>query len=247
MFNLGAPELLVLVVLALIVFGPARLPELMASVGHAIREFQRASRELTDVFQEAQQEFTQAVNINVDVATAETPATNGSYEGEYADTVPVVAADQPVVPWVSPTTAPAEYETAAAMIDPVDPYPEPPKPPEPVSATATSGEMDTAATLVDPVAPFDSPAPASDAIAASSEPVTEADADLAPTAGLTATAALTSPDAADPARPRRARRPKTDTAAVEAPEQLLTNSIAEPKPRRARAKATTATLPEETT
>lgn len=50
MLNIGLGELLLLMVLALIVFGPARLPEVLGSVGRAIAEFRRASQELTDVF-----------------------------------------------------------------------------------------------------------------------------------------------------------------------------------------------------
>ena len=45
MFNVGPMELMVLLVMALIVFGPAKLPELMGSVGRAIREFRKASTE----------------------------------------------------------------------------------------------------------------------------------------------------------------------------------------------------------
>lgn len=41
-------DLLVLVGLGLIVFGPKRLPEMGASLGKTIREFQKAMREVTD-------------------------------------------------------------------------------------------------------------------------------------------------------------------------------------------------------
>jgi sec-independent protein translocase protein TatA len=40
--NIGFPEILVVLVIALIIFGPKRLPELGRSVGKGIREF-RAS------------------------------------------------------------------------------------------------------------------------------------------------------------------------------------------------------------
>lgn len=45
-FNLGMPELLVLLVLALIVFGPGKLPEVGKSLGRAMREFKEALRQL---------------------------------------------------------------------------------------------------------------------------------------------------------------------------------------------------------
>ena len=45
MFDIGLQELLVLGVIALLVFGPSKLPELGRMVGRAMREFRRASDE----------------------------------------------------------------------------------------------------------------------------------------------------------------------------------------------------------
>jgi sec-independent protein translocase protein TatA len=42
------PELLIIMVVALIVFGPSRLPEVGSSVGKAMREFRRATSEIED-------------------------------------------------------------------------------------------------------------------------------------------------------------------------------------------------------
>ena len=47
-FNVGLPEMLIILVIALIVFGPRKLPEIGGAVGKAMREFRRASSELTD-------------------------------------------------------------------------------------------------------------------------------------------------------------------------------------------------------
>ena len=46
MFNLGFPELVVIFVVALVVFGPRKLPELGRSLGRSIGEFKRATNEL---------------------------------------------------------------------------------------------------------------------------------------------------------------------------------------------------------
>ncbi len=46
MGNIGLPELLVIFVVALLVFGPRRLPELGRSLGRGLAEFKRASSEL---------------------------------------------------------------------------------------------------------------------------------------------------------------------------------------------------------
>ena len=51
---LGVPhllELVIVLIVALIVFGPKRLPELGSSLGKGIREFKKATSELTDNFQ----------------------------------------------------------------------------------------------------------------------------------------------------------------------------------------------------
>jgi TatA/E family protein of Tat protein translocase len=135
MFNVGPLELMVLLVLALIVFGPARLPELMGSVGRAIREFQQASRDLTAVFHETQQEFTSALDL--DAAVNESGMHDDATQS--ADVAATVEpAEQPastyVAPgfdWpasVNPRTMPTEYATAASMLDPVEPYPRPVSP-----------------------------------------------------------------------------------------------------------------------
>ena len=45
MFGLGMPELILILVIALVIFGPSKLPEMGASVGKAIREFRTATKE----------------------------------------------------------------------------------------------------------------------------------------------------------------------------------------------------------
>ena len=45
MFGMGVGELLVVLVVVLVVFGPGRLPEVMGNLGKAMREFQKGLRE----------------------------------------------------------------------------------------------------------------------------------------------------------------------------------------------------------
>lgn len=45
--SLGFPELVLILVIALIIFGPGKLPSVGASIGKALSEFKKASRELT--------------------------------------------------------------------------------------------------------------------------------------------------------------------------------------------------------
>ena len=44
--SIGGTELLVILVIALLVFGPRRLPELGRTIGRGLAEFKRASSEL---------------------------------------------------------------------------------------------------------------------------------------------------------------------------------------------------------
>jgi len=52
MMGIGFPEMLVILAIALLVFGPKKLPEVGKSIGRAIREFRRTSDELKDRFEE---------------------------------------------------------------------------------------------------------------------------------------------------------------------------------------------------
>jgi len=44
--NIGFPELLIILAIALLIFGPKKLPEVSKSIGRAVREFRRASDEI---------------------------------------------------------------------------------------------------------------------------------------------------------------------------------------------------------
>ncbi len=47
-FNVGPLELIIVLVIALLVVGPRRLPEMGNAVGKTIREFRKASTDITD-------------------------------------------------------------------------------------------------------------------------------------------------------------------------------------------------------
>ncbi|MFD2369636.1 twin-arginine translocase TatA/TatE family subunit [Brevibacillus sp. GCM10020057] len=47
MSTIGIPGLILILILALVLFGPKKLPELGRAVGHTLREFKNATRSLT--------------------------------------------------------------------------------------------------------------------------------------------------------------------------------------------------------
>lgn len=55
MFGLGMQELVIILVIALLVFGANKLPEIGRGLGRGIREFRKASSELTDGAEEAEE------------------------------------------------------------------------------------------------------------------------------------------------------------------------------------------------
>ncbi|MEG4486283.1 TatA/E family twin arginine-targeting protein translocase [Microcoleus sp. D2_18a_B4] len=68
-FGIGLPEMAVIFTIALLVFGPKKLPEIGRSMGKAIRGFQDASRDF-------ESEFTrEAKHLEEAVATSSKPAT----------------------------------------------------------------------------------------------------------------------------------------------------------------------------
>jgi sec-independent protein translocase protein TatB len=50
--SIGMPELVIIMVIALIIFGPRKLPELGRSLGKSLGEFRRASNELRSTLED---------------------------------------------------------------------------------------------------------------------------------------------------------------------------------------------------
>jgi sec-independent protein translocase protein TatA len=87
---IGMPEMVVIAVIALIIFGPRKLPELGKSLGKSIAEFKRASNELkntledeirTEELQDARKSAQVPPSASVPVTTP-APTSTSAPEGE---------------------------------------------------------------------------------------------------------------------------------------------------------------------
>lgn len=66
--NIGVPGLILILVLALIIFGPNKLPEIGRAVGKSIREFKRATEGITkDITEEFQDDLKEARKEKIDL------------------------------------------------------------------------------------------------------------------------------------------------------------------------------------
>jgi Tat protein translocase TatB subunit len=91
MFGIGMPELAVILVVALIVLGPKRLPEVARQLGKAMAEFRRQSSEILD-------EVNQAARVEEEAERAK------RREAEREKLAATVVANKPVAPEKPPGT-----------------------------------------------------------------------------------------------------------------------------------------------
>ena len=105
MFNIGAGELVVILVAALLVLGPQRLPEFARAIGKFMREFRRQTDEVRTV---VEREF---YKMDQDFADEPRPKVHPPTPAALPSPVPVASA---VTPAASPETpAPSAHVPAA--------------------------------------------------------------------------------------------------------------------------------------
>jgi Tat protein translocase TatB subunit len=110
--TLGGPEVILILVVALIVFGPRRLPEIGKSMGKMLAEFRKASNDFKRTIED-ELEAEKLKEASRPVAPVETPPVVTTP----VETPPVVNAPVETPPVV---TAPPEAPPAASAAPPVD-------------------------------------------------------------------------------------------------------------------------------
>ena len=103
--NIGPVELIIILVIALLILGPGKLPDVGAAVGKSIKEFRKATQDVTD-------------GVNSATAAPTPPVQPVASAAPVVAAAPVVVAapaPAPIVESVAPPAAPAPAETAAAV------------------------------------------------------------------------------------------------------------------------------------
>jgi sec-independent protein translocase protein TatA len=72
-FGIGLPEMVLILVVALLVFGPKKLPEIGRSMGKAIRSFQDASKEFENEFKREAETLTASAPQTMEATLEEKP------------------------------------------------------------------------------------------------------------------------------------------------------------------------------
>jgi len=101
MFGIGSTELVVILIVALVLIGPSKLPDLMKSVGKGIAEFRRMSSDVKSTIEREIERADEAKRV-------EETKKELFGDGEQAKT------EEPAAPETAAQAAPAGAETAAS-------------------------------------------------------------------------------------------------------------------------------------
>jgi sec-independent protein translocase protein TatA len=120
--SLGPAEILVILVIALLVFGPNKMPEIARQVGRGMREFRRVQQHLTSELRDVVSEF------------------DGSSESAAAEDTPPPGDPVPTLP---PKVETAPPDASIEPVEPVEPVaPASPDAPSTVDETPTAAETE---------------------------------------------------------------------------------------------------------
>lgn len=118
MFNIGLPELLIIVSIALIVFGPNKLPELARAFGKAMREFKKATDEVKESFEAETRDLEELKSTITDDKTL------ADFVEEVSKPLEVNEPPPPIPVEPVPEEAPSGEETSSLQPEPLGSQPE---------------------------------------------------------------------------------------------------------------------------
>jgi len=93
-FGIGLPEMALIFIVALLIFGPKKLPEIGRSLGKAIKGFQDASKEFENEFKKEAERLEKSVTMEAKLETpapkalVSTPETASADEVQTAEVLP---------------------------------------------------------------------------------------------------------------------------------------------------------------
>jgi len=142
MFNIGSGELVLIAVVALLVLGPKRLPELARGLGKFLREFRRQTDEVRGV---VEREFYK-MDQEMDLPPPAAPQLTGPLLTPATDAVPTVNADDLLTPLDHSDPRHPDYGKPDPSVEAEEPViaqhtdPTPAPAPEPVAPVAAVPE-----------------------------------------------------------------------------------------------------------
>jgi TatA/E family protein of Tat protein translocase len=84
--SIGMPELIIIFVIALVIFGPKKLPELGRSLGRSLNEFKKASNELRSTLEEeirVEEQKEAAAKAQAAAASVPPTVSRGTADGDH--------------------------------------------------------------------------------------------------------------------------------------------------------------------
>ncbi len=125
MGNLGWPEILIILVIALIIFGPRKLPELGKTLGNALAQFRRASEDFKRTWEEEVETEKRKLeapfkSLDEPYKSSYTDSSTPDYSSSYSDEPSSpVAQDESSQPWSGEST-PEPSPTASTIEENVE-------------------------------------------------------------------------------------------------------------------------------